>query len=563
MRIHQTHPARAGRWYHAIWGAWGLLLIFAAPASSQVQAPLEKTPEKAPEKVPAEAQYLGPTRCADCHGAANPLRSRDFVLQTEFAHFRDADKHFQAFELLKGELGQAIARRLGIADVAEAQQCLSCHSNWLKDQAKVPNSEFGVTCESCHGPSSLWDLRHSLPAWRLLSPVEKSKLGLIDVRHPVTRAEQCFACHIGNAEQGKVITHEMYAAGHPPLPSIEVESFIDQMPAHWRYLPEKGPFESRAEYIKLNSPRTPAAAAGDPPSDLGNDLSNDLPRTRSAIVSGMVALRESLELFSSQARPDNPQWPELAAFDCQACHHDLRAPSWRQQREGQFAPGRPALPEWPFALVKVGLRQIAAADEREFSRLTDEFSALRQKLNASIQRQPFGDKHAAAHAVELAKWLEPQIATLAASRYDRESAQRAILELSNLGPREYPDFHTARQLAWALGIIQREVDVPYPQWPVEAPAKSAAERRQREARAISIFETWRDKSYAPQRAAWAARWKLPSPQFELPLLLPSGQQQVIENTLPQSLNAISNYDAAIFRKLMETVHTQQPAAPPK
>ena len=62
---------------------------------------------------------------------------------------------------------------------------------------------------------------------------------MIDVRNPVRRAEQCFSCHIGNVEEGKLVTHAMYAAGHPPLPSIEIESFAKQMPRHWRYLDEK------------------------------------------------------------------------------------------------------------------------------------------------------------------------------------------------------------------------------------------------------------------------------------------------------------------------------------
>ncbi len=531
MQIQTTSHLPIGRWrFSFLLVLWNVMAL-APIANSQ-------------ETAPAEAKYLGPTRCADCHNAPNPLRFRDFVLQTESARFIGEDKHVQAFELLKGELGQAICKRLGITDISEARQCLSCHANWLKDIAKVPNSEFGVTCESCHGPSSLWDTPHSLPAWRLQSPAEKTKLGLVDVRHPVKRAEQCFSCHIGNAEQGKVVTHEMYAAGHPPLPSIEIESFIDQMPAHWRYLPEKGPFESRAEYIKLNFPQHP------------HDPGLDLPRTRSAIVGGLVALRESLELFTSQARPDNPQWPELASFDCQACHHDLRAPSWRQQRDVQFAPGRPTLPEWPFALAKVGLRQIAGADEKQYAKLIEEFTTQRQKLNASIQKQPFGDKQAGAHATEFAKWLEPHIATLTTSRYDEASAQRAILELSTLGPRDFPDFHSARQMTWALGIIQRELSTPYPVWPMEEPPKNALERRMRETKTISTFETWRDETFAPKRKSWADQWQLQNPKFELPLLLPSGQKQVIEANLPQSLEAISNYDAAVFRKLLEEVHAK-------
>jgi hypothetical protein len=35
------------------------------------------------------------------------------------------------------------------------------------------------------------------------------------------------------------------------------------------------------------------------------------------------------------------------------------------------------------------------------------------------------------------------------------------------------------------------------------------------------------------------------------LILPSGQTKVIERELPQSLEAISNYDANVFRKLLE------------
>ena len=31
----------------------------------------------------------------------------------------------------------------------------------------------------------------------------------------------CLSCHLGNAREGRVVTHEMYAAGHPPLPGFE------------------------------------------------------------------------------------------------------------------------------------------------------------------------------------------------------------------------------------------------------------------------------------------------------------------------------------------------------
>ena len=44
-----------------------------------------------------------------------------------------------------------------------------------------------------------------------------------------SRAKLCSACHVGNVEDGKLVTHEMYAAGHPPLPGIEIVAFCDAL----------------------------------------------------------------------------------------------------------------------------------------------------------------------------------------------------------------------------------------------------------------------------------------------------------------------------------------------
>ena len=79
---------------------------------------------------------------------------------------------------------------------------------------------------------------------------------------------------------------------------------------------------------------------------------------------------------------------------------------------------------------------------------------------------------------------------------------------------------------------------------------AAAARRALEAKNIATFEKWRDETFSPQRALWAKRWQQENPRFDLPLLLPSGQKQVIEQDLKKSLEAISNYDAAEFRKLL-------------
>ena len=64
---------------------------------------------------------------------------------------------------------------------------------------------------------------------------------------------------------------------------------------------------------------------------------------------------------------DNKKGPEMANYDCYACHHDLTSKSWRQERGYAGVPGRPTLHEWPPALAELGLMH-AAADPAEDSR---------------------------------------------------------------------------------------------------------------------------------------------------------------------------------------------------
>ena len=168
-------------------------------------------------------KYLGVDRCERCHQAPTQSdidkRLTDFVLLNE-SKVWSQDIHSRAYQLIdpaNSPLSKQICDKLQIADVSQAQQCLSCHSNWLTGHERPPTYQRGVACESCHGPSEKWDMPHSLPEWRKKTVAEKDAAGMVDVRNPVRRAEQCFGCHIGNAAEGKIITHDMYAAGHPPL----------------------------------------------------------------------------------------------------------------------------------------------------------------------------------------------------------------------------------------------------------------------------------------------------------------------------------------------------------
>ena len=168
---------------------------------------------------------------------------------------------------------------------------------------------------------------------------------MTDLWNPVRRAELCTSCHIGNADEGKVLTHAMYAAGHPPLPGIEIATFSDAMPRHWQYLKEKliGRKPEEARLLK-DYYRAP-----------------DLEQTQLVQAGAAVSLKQSMLLLThdaqaaSRTKGDNARNLDLASFDCYACHHDLKTPSWRQERGYSGKPGRPQFRPWPLALIDVPL----------------------------------------------------------------------------------------------------------------------------------------------------------------------------------------------------------------
>src|SRR5262249_36585052 len=149
--------------------------------------------------------------------------------------------------------------------------------------------------------------------WRGQSrKAKESKYGMTDLWDPIRRTEVCASCHVGNAKEGKVVTHEMYAAGHPPLPSFEIATFGDGMPRHWQLLAQKS---KTAQELLQYDPR-------------------ELEQTKLVLISGIQCFRDSMRLLAAQAKKsaEEKQGIDLAQLDCAACHHDLIRPSWRQER---------------------------------------------------------------------------------------------------------------------------------------------------------------------------------------------------------------------------------------
>ena len=271
---------------------------------------------------------------------------------------------------------------------------------------------------------------------------------MIDMRHPARRATQCLSCHLGDFGEGKFVTHEMYAAGHPPLSGFEVETFLRAMPPHWKPLAEK----SEAVRAQLNYDPARLDAAN------------------STLLAGLLAQRCNVELFAAQttaaAAAAPPSWPDFAAFDCYACHHDLKSPPWRQQRGYQGQPGRPPMHSWPAAFVEASLSQ--STTENAAAPLLQQYEEQLTKFGAAVAARPFGDAAAIGDPGDansasgaLLQLLDVQIAQLYDAQLDRESvltAMRSLCGSRGDGAAPLRDYPSARQVAWALSSMYRQLD---------------------------------------------------------------------------------------------------------
>ncbi|HJT31764.1 MAG TPA: multiheme c-type cytochrome, partial [Pirellulales bacterium] len=424
-----------------------LVLIFALLAASATRLASAQEADTEPH-----AAFIGVVECARCHRSPTPLDresgATDWASLTEFETWYTDDKHSQAFKLLDSERGRQMSKILGI-DVLHNAQCLSCHCNLLPHSPPLSELEQkqGVSCESCHGPGSQYEKPHRDPGWRMLAGSDKEKLGMVDVRDPRQRARQCLGCHVGNVAEGKVLTHAMYAAGHPPLPGFEIETFAREMPPHWRTLADK-----------------PAAARDDPRiREALHEKPDEVHAARSVVVGGVMSLAESVRLLSEQAAAAEPgEWPDFAMFDCQMCHHELATPSWRQQRlasdAGRARPGQPRMRAWPSVLVELGIDHLHRDDADARRQAHEELKTRLATFQKTFDGVAWGarrgkDEGLSAAAQSLLDWLDALAGKLDAADYDPSAARMLLADLCALGEQPSLDYDSARELAWALEAI--------------------------------------------------------------------------------------------------------------
>ncbi len=366
----------------------------------------------------------------------------------------DVEKTILGWLGTSNALSHRICEKLGYdvknpGDTRFRDNCLSCHGGYRadveSDKADFANDQPGISCNHCHqlGDDDTWvsshGLRDKIERWRALTAEEKSTEGMRDLVTTSNQASLCFDCHIGNRSQNQFVTHEMYAAGHPPLPSIELQTFSKQMPQHWRTLSELHdalPENSKEQYFRLHFPGI---------QDAGGTFWN----TRKLLIGALAARIKTLDLITDSQQMQ--KWADYALYDCAACHHELKADSRRQRRGYVNAPGRPRQPEWP-DLQLVHIAAFLAKDEPEIIRLESE-------LSRRFSETPFGDASRVADAANtLRQRLLSALETAESTTVDANVAMGVLRGLVRTPADRLITYDSARQVVWAIRVIAQEME---------------------------------------------------------------------------------------------------------
>lgn len=381
------------------------LLLAAAVAAAE--------PATAPSAGPL---HLGPASCASsvCHGRAD-AKAGARVMQNEYRLWSREDAHSRAYNRLLGSRSQAIAARLGLASAASAKVCLDCHADNV-DQARRGEKfqlSDGVGCEACHGGAGDWIKSH---AERGVSHADNLARGLVANEDPEVRARRCLDCHLGSAE--KFAGHDMMAAGHPRL-SFELTAFTANQPAH---------YQVDDDYVQRKGPVSVAAI-----------WSQGI----------LAAVRAQVQLLQSPRLHGTGWFPELALFDCHACHHPMN------ERRFTELPMLRGLAPGAIRLNDGNLQMLIALAETRSPEPGNRLESAGNALHLASQRGP---AELRAEATALAAQVEALRTTISAKPLDR--AELGRLRQNLLGRAErglFRDFAAAEQAFLAVETVSIEL----------------------------------------------------------------------------------------------------------
>lgn len=236
-----------------------------------------------------DAKHLGVATCASsvCHGRVEPAEN-SYAALNEYRVWVKRDYHAGAYQLLHNETSKRIAANMGLPDAATAPECLACHTDYVPPEQRGERFHLsdGIGCEACHGGAENWIDTHYGPN---ASHADNLRAGLQPTEDPQFQARLCQSCHLGDDQ--RFASHEMMAAGHPRL-RFELDTWLTLMPPH---------------HIEDDDYRRRK----------GHTLAVE------RWTAGMVVAADNYLALLQRHLDTNAVMPELAVFDCHACHRPM------------------------------------------------------------------------------------------------------------------------------------------------------------------------------------------------------------------------------------------------
>ncbi len=372
--------------------------------------------------APAFAQdvHLGVKSCGSsgCHGQV--ASSSSPVLLNEYVTWQKYDTHATAYKVLLEPRSKRIAANLGLPNAHEAKICLDCHADNVPAAQQGPQFVLadGVGCEACHGAGSApWMGLHIGGS----AHDTNVQAGLIALEDPVIRAGICLDCHLGNENQ--FATHKIMGAGHPRI-SFEMDSFTDFQPAH---------FVVDDDYRKRKK-----VANGVKTWAVGQAL--------------MVERRMDLLLDSKYA--SDGLFPELAFFDCHACHQPMSTSlptnggdfptAWNPRPGTGLGPGVAKFNDANMLMLEVALGMAGNG-------MAEAMAADIKAMHAATQTSREAFQEAAKKTRSTARAAVQALVSKEIGADDMRQAMQAIITKGSNG--YFADYETAEQATMALGSI--------------------------------------------------------------------------------------------------------------
>ncbi|HFD11758.1 MAG TPA: hypothetical protein ENJ32_04735 [Crenotrichaceae bacterium] len=372
----------------------------------------------APLPYQSADKHLGVGSCAStvCHGSVQPNDQYNVQLN-EYVIWSQRDSHAKAYQTLLSKESRAIAGKLGLENAQTARICLDCHADNIPKQQQGDGFQIsdGVGCEACHGGSENWIETHTEKQTRHLDNVKR---GMYPTDDFTKRAELCLSCHLGNDD--KFATHQIMGAGHPRL-SFELDTFQALQPAH---------FQVDDDYRK----RKPTAS-----------------HTKIWAYGQIAATKAQLNMLQTSMRSQTLVFPELAVFDCHACHNNsMHHLNWqRKMRHALAKPGNVPIADGHLRMTGIIARQVNHAQAKKINQL----SRVLQKTSGETRLR------IATISAQLYDIIDKVSQEMMLVEFGNAEKQHIVDDLITLGINgAFRDYIGSEQLVMAIELIIIDID---------------------------------------------------------------------------------------------------------